>query len=73
MIDYYIPKDIAGTDRPNKVVLRGFRKRKVAEAVLRERQSWLEDGTHDQKAQKKRYTFDELVKEYRAIHKSQAS
>ena len=73
LIDYYIPKDIAGTDRPKKVVLRGFKKRKVAEAILRERQSWLEDGTHNQKVQKKRHTFDGLVEEYRTIHKSQAS
>lgn len=73
MIDYYVPKDIAGTDKPKKVVVRGFKKRKAAEATLRERLSWLEDGTHDQKAQKRRRTFDELVKEYQTIHKTQAS
>ena len=71
MIDYYVPKDIAGTDRPKKVVVRGFKKRKVAEDTLRERQNWLQDGTHDQKAQRKRYTFDELAKKYREIHKDQ--
>jgi hypothetical protein len=73
MIDYYVPKDIAGTDKPKKVVVRGFKKRKAAEAALRERQNWFEDGTHDQKAQRKRYTFDDLVKQYREIFESQPS
>jgi integrase len=73
MIDYYIPKDIAGTDKPKKVVLRGFKKRKAAEATLRERQGWLEDGTHDHKAQRRHHTFDDLVREYQTIHKTQTS
>jgi hypothetical protein len=67
MIDYYIPKDIAGTERPKKVVLRGFKKRKAAESTLRERLNWLEDGTHHQKAQRKRFTFGALAKKYKEI------
>ena len=73
MIDYYIPKDIAGTERPKKVVLRGFKKRKAAESTLRERLNWLEDGTHHQKAQRKRFTFGALAKKYKEIHKDQPS
>lgn len=73
MIDYYVPKDIAGTDRPKKVVVRGFKRRKAAEDTLRERQNWLEDGTHHQKARRKRYTFDELAKQYKEIFESQPS
>jgi integrase len=73
MIDYYVPKDIAGTKRPKKVVKRGFKTLKAAKAALRERENWLEDGTHQQKAKKRRYTFDDLVKQYKEIFESQPS
>ena len=73
LIDYYEPKDIAGTDKPKKVVVRGFKKKKAAEDTLRERQNWLEDGTYEKKAERKRYTFDDLVKQYKEIFESQPS
>ena len=68
-----MPKDIAGTEKPKKVVKRGFKTLKAAKDALRERQNWLEDGTHDQKIKRKRYTFDMLVKQYREIFESQLS
>jgi len=37
LIDYYEPKDIAGTDKPKKVVVRGFKKKKAAEETRKER------------------------------------
>jgi integrase len=58
---------------PKKVVKRGFRTLKAAKDALRERENWLEDGSHDQKVQRKRYTFDMLVKQYTEIFQSQAS
>jgi len=73
MIDYYVPKDIAGTDKPKKMVKRGFKTLKAAKDALRERENWLEDGSHDQKVQRKRYTFDMLVEEYTEIFQSQSS
>ena len=54
MIDYYIPKDIAGTDRPKKVIVRGFKRRKAAEDELLERQNWLRDGSHQKRVRRKR-------------------
>ena len=73
MIDYYIPKDIAGTDRPKKVTKRGFKTKKAAEDVLLERQVWLRDGTHERKTQRKRHTFDDLTAQYTEIFDSQPS
>lgn len=73
LIDYHIPKDIAGTDKPKKVIKKGFTTLKAAKEALRERQNWLDDGTHGQKVQQKRFTFDQLVKEYIKIHSIQPS